>query len=441
MGKYDSRYNIDLDYTSIDENVFMNTMNSIGFNAYKRGNTKQIFCDYEDIEFNIIYKDKKSVIWIKSNASALASFLVDKKVLKYDDMYTKAGYFRDNPTVYNIICDHIVNLSCLGAAPAISRTGAHWSYSFLLHHFINYITIEYEKKLGIYKPSDTITIGLSEKLIKKLLSSDEERKKFFEYTKITDSVKNIFLNDLKEIPLTKRNSSSLFYPLTKVISNSNYSDYTFTLQSYFYNNGQDSQNIKKENKTKNNSSEKQGDTELKEDISQYLKTFNDTLNNCKEKILSVKNYSNDDALIEKCGLLENKIQEQLKNAEADLSKDIKNALDNLNDIVAETNKLYSEASNIKEKMDSIHQKCKDKLKEIRELSQDFEYGIKNDYYKDCDDIESRLNNCVDNKDEVNKIIDDINNLYRNAYNRKHNKSSLFYVMDIEEDDIDLLEHI
>lgn len=371
MGKYDSRYNIDLDYTSIDENVFMNTMNSIGFNAYKRGNTKQIFCDYEDIEFNIIYKDKKSVIWIKSNASALASFLVDKKVLKYDDMYTKAGYFRDNPTVYNIICDHIVNLSCLGAAPAISRTGAHWSYSFLLHHFINYITIEYEKKLGIYKPSDTITIGLSEKLIKKLLSSDEERKKFFEYTKITDSVKNIFLNDLKEIPLTKRNSSSsLFYPLTKVISNSNYSDYTFTLQSYFYNNDQDSQNIKKENKTNNNSSEKQSDTELKEDI------------------------------------------------KTDDSKNI-----------------------IKENIINYIPKCKDKLKEIRELSQDFEYAIKNDYHKDCDDIENRLNNGVDNKDELNKIIDEINNLYRNAYNRKHNKSSLSYVMDIEEDDIDLLEHI
>ena len=180
---------------------------------------------------------------------------------------------------------------------------------------------------------------------------------------------------------------------------------------------------------------------IEEDISQYLETYNETLNNCKEKISSVKNYSDDNSLKDECSLLENKIQEQLKNAETDLSKDIKKALDNLNDIVAETNKLYSEASNIKEKMDSIYQKCKDKLKEIRELSQDFEYAIKNDYYKDCDDIESRLNNCVDNKDELNKIIDEINNLYRNAYNRKNNKSSLSYVMDIEEDDIDLLEHI
>ena len=370
MGSYDSRYNIDLDYTSIDENVFMNTMHSIGFRAYKRGNTKQIFCDYENIEFNIIYKDKKSVIWIKSRASALASFLVDQRVLKYDDMYTKAGYFRDNPIIYNVICEHIVNMSCLGATPAISRGNAHWSYEFLLHHFFNYITIEYEKKLGSYKPRDTITIGLSEKLIKKLLSSNEEKNKFFEYTKITDEAKNIFLNDLETIPLSKRSSSSsLFYPLTKIISNPNYSDYIFTLQSYFYNNGQNAKDIKTENSKNNNSSEKQRNSESKEDI------------------------------------------------KTDNSENI-----------------------IKEEIINYIPKCKDKLKEIRELSKDFEHAIKNDYHKECDDIENRLNSGINNKNELNKIIDEINNLYRNAYSKKHNKSSLAYIMDTEED-IDLLEHI
>ena len=84
--------------------------------------------------------------------------------------------------------------------------------------------------------------------------------------------------------------------------------------------------------------------------------------------------------------------------------------------------------------------CRDKLKEIKELSQEFEYAIKSDYHKNCDDIESRLEN-IENRKEFNSIIDEINNLYRNAYNRKHNKSSLSYVMDVEEDDIDLLEHI
>ena len=182
-------------------------------------------------------------------------------------------------------------------------------------------------------------------------------------------------------------------------------------------------------------------TETKEDITQYLEIFKDTLNNCKEKVLSLKNCLNDNALIEECNALEKEIEKQLKNAKANLSKDIKKALNKLNDIVDETNKLYSEASNIKEKINSINQKCMDKLKEIKELSKDFEYAIKNDYHKDCDDIEKRLNNGIDNKNELNKIIDEINNLYRNAYNKKHNKSSLSYVMDVEEDDIDLIENI
>ena len=182
-------------------------------------------------------------------------------------------------------------------------------------------------------------------------------------------------------------------------------------------------------------------TETKEDITQYLEIFKDTLNNCKEKVLSLKNCLNDNALIEECNALEKEIEKQLKNAEASLSQDIKTALNNLNNIVDETNKLYSEASNIKEKINSINQKCMDKLKEIKELSKDFEYMIKNDYHKECDDIEKRLNNGIDNKYELNKIIDEINNLYRNAYNKKHNKSSLAYIMDVEEDDIDLIENI
>ena len=64
----------------------------------------------------------------------------------------------------------------------------------------------------------------------------------------------------------------------------------------------------------------------KEDISQYIEMFNETLNNCKEKISYAKNSSNDSNLIEKCNILENKIQEQLKNAEVNLSRDIKNTL-------------------------------------------------------------------------------------------------------------------
>ncbi|WP_028330175.1 hypothetical protein [Brachyspira alvinipulli] len=231
MGKYDSRYNIDLDYTDINENVFLDTMHKLDFNAYKKENTKQIFCSYKNIEFNITYENQKTIICINTKASAFASFLVEQKVFNYNDMYTRYGYFRDNPSIYNVICMHIVNLTCIELEPSIRKlSDTHWSYEFLLHHFIDYITIEYEKNLGIYKPSNTITIGLNEKAIKKLLSYEEERKKFFTYIKITDESKKIFFNDLEKIPLTQSDTAASEMNIK--------SKYIFTLESYFYNNGQ-----------------------------------------------------------------------------------------------------------------------------------------------------------------------------------------------------------
>ena len=111
-------------------------------------------------------------------------------------------------------------------------------------------------------------------------------------------------------------------------------------------------------------------------------------------------------------------------------------------ILSNLNKKINNTDIIKEKIINYIQKCRDKLKEIKELSKDFEYAVKMDYYKDYDNIEYRLNNCNDNNiEELNKIADEINTLYRNAYNKKNNKSSLYYVMDIEDDDIDLIEHI
>ena len=111
-------------------------------------------------------------------------------------------------------------------------------------------------------------------------------------------------------------------------------------------------------------------------------------------------------------------------------------------ILSNLNKKINNTDIIKEKIINYIPKCKDKLKEIKELSKDFEYAVKMDYYKDCDNIEYRLNNCNDNNiEELNKIADEINTLYRNAYNKKNNKSSLYYVMDIEDDDIDLIDHI
>ena len=111
-------------------------------------------------------------------------------------------------------------------------------------------------------------------------------------------------------------------------------------------------------------------------------------------------------------------------------------------ILSNLNKKINNTDIIKEKIINYIPKCRDKLKEIKELSKDFEYAVKMDYYKDYDNIEYRLNNCNDNNiEELNKIADEINTLYRNAYNKKNNKSSLYYVMDIEDDDIDLIDHI
>ena len=47
---------------------------------------------------------------------------------------------------------------------------------------------------------------------------------------------------------------------------------------------------------------------VKEDISQHIEIFKDTLNNCKEKVLSLKNCLNDNALIEECNALEKEIE-------------------------------------------------------------------------------------------------------------------------------------
>ena len=88
-------------------------------------------------------------------------------------------------------------------------------------------------------------------------------------------------------------------------------------------------------------------------------------------------------------------------------------------ILNNLNKKINNTDIIKEKIINYIPKCKDKLKEIKELSKDFEYAVKMDYYKDYDNIEYRLNNCNDNNiEELNKIADEINTLYRNAYNKK-----------------------
>ena len=86
-------------------------------------------------------------------------------------------------------------------------------------------------------------------------------------------------------------------------------------------------------------------------------------------------------------------------------------------------------------------KCKAKLTEISWLIEDFEHAIKEDYKKSCKEIDSVLDRGIENKEKFNKIIEHINNIYKNAYYKKHNKSSLDYIMDDEDENIKYIEYI
>lgn len=86
-------------------------------------------------------------------------------------------------------------------------------------------------------------------------------------------------------------------------------------------------------------------------------------------------------------------------------------------------------------------KCKAKLTEISWLIEDFEHAIKEDYKKSCKEIDSVLDRGIENKEKFNKIIEHINNIYKNAYYKNHNKSSLAYIMDDEDENIKYIEYI
>ncbi|WP_028330171.1 hypothetical protein [Brachyspira alvinipulli] len=85
-------------------------------------------------------------------------------------------------------------------------------------------------------------------------------------------------------------------------------------------------------------------------------------------------------------------------------------------------------------------KCKAKLTEILLLVENFEHAIKEDYEKSCKEIDAILNSTIENKEKFNKIIEHINNIYRNAYYKKHNKSSLAFIMG-DDEDIKYIEYI
>ena len=98
---------------------------------------------------------------------------------------------------------------------------------------------------------------------------------------------------------------------------------------------------------------------------------------------------------------------------------------------------------------------KAKMKNIETVIEDFDYSTKKIYKDDIAIIENHINNKIkelekrqnfNNEDIfiVNRLIDNFNEIYKNAYNKKNNESPLSYLMDmeIEEDtNLDLIKKI
>ncbi|WP_297277888.1 hypothetical protein [uncultured Brachyspira sp.] len=104
----------------------------------------------------------------------------------------------------------------------------------------------------------------------------------------------------------------------------------------------------------------------------------------------------------------------------------------------------------KEKINASVNECKLKLEEIANIIKDFDYASRKIYEDSYLDLKRSLeedfntmkgtNSLNEFTEKFNKVIDYINNLYKSAYYKKNNKSSLAFIMD-EEEDIVYIEKI
>ncbi|WP_028330174.1 hypothetical protein [Brachyspira alvinipulli] len=157
--------------------------------------------------------------------------------------------------------------------------------------------------------------------------------------------------------------------------------------------------------------------------------FEDTLQFLNEKIEKPENKRNNKV---------NRVSDRVYRRKRTSSKNINNAPEkiNKNNVLKEKDK--KEEKEIKQNKEiktdisiDIINKCKNKIKEIRELIENFDYTSRKSYEYSCTDLEKSLE-YVKNADELNKIIEYVNNLYKSAYYKKHNKSSLSFIMDDDE---------
>lgn len=469
----------------IDSKIFYSTMIDLGFTYYSNDEgTKAVFSDYElakgimnDRGINhytplcsrYIYKtllvslsDNNNSISIKSymNKEYFFNILVENSILPYESLFTKNGYCRVNPKVDDIVL--------LDGLIGYIKTEVD---STFIKYYVNFIITKYKENLNKDSYSNNLESHKIEgfeyylnlnnygrsKTSSYFLSNDTELDRGYEIMKIYLDEKideNIFYDILMKFNISstdiinKDRHLKLFkfydYPIyidneakcINVISN----DFIFPKDEKVNCLGIMIDFLLKENVLKyDDIYTKKGEFRerilLEEAILKNAKSINfDYFSEKENHFMGYIEYGYGrytklilpyffDYIL---GIYKDRVS---KDTEAKKDAETKEEI-----------KTEKSRNIVKEIIMNYIPECRDKLKEIKELSQEFEYAIKSDYHKNCDDIESRLEN-IENRKEFNSIIDEINNLYRNAYNRKHNKSSLSYVMDVEEDDIDLLEHI
>lgn len=194
-------------------------------------------------------------------------------------------------------------------------------------------------------------------------------------------------------------------------------------------------------------------------------SFDRVINDLKDKFNSFNNtnrstYYNFMEFIDNIEDLANTIADNLNSISDDID-DITNDIMHgdstidYNDIVNhnETNEDKKETVDIKkfkEKINASVNECKLKLEEIANIIKDFDYASRKIYEDSYLDLKRSLeedfntmkgtNSLNEFTEKFNKVIDYINNLYKSAYYKKNNKSSLAFIMD-EEEDIVYIEKI
>lgn len=145
-----------------------------------------------------------------------------------------------------------------------------------------------------------------------------------------------------------------------------------------------------------------------------------------------------------------KTSEENKSSESNNSQTAKTEENNKENKTEKKNVVKIDLEKLKSNVNIIKDKCIHKIKEIEDISENFDYASNKNYKDVCLDLINTLNKdfdvnniqkrCNDFIDNFNKLIGYINNLYKSALYRKENRSSLSFMLE-EDDDIDLIENI